>query len=391
MSMAGLAEFMDRHASRADVLETVRSIGQPGGRPPAECGPSSARIAGAARTRQFGEQMLAVLFWWCFVRCDDFRANRVVRRYAQWLDDQRQILVSHDDGARWDLLILAPGVPAPAGARVTPVPSAVRPGLAYSQSAEPNTIAAVALDEGERMRAMLARAGIDVDARAAVLAVTELAREGDFQLVIAPPPAEAPTGAAGPGGGAAASFFAPSPALAVTIDDEPRPVATAGVIGTDAAGRLLVTTARHVVDAAVAASAKIMVGGASATVVGSSHELTDSCVLAVACRGVPGAGTGGPLRRPPVLYMPATFAGAASGVKQTKIISFDMSVVSPTPYSGGRVYTDPDTIPGDSGAALVDSDDHIVGFAVGRTAFGAPLEFSTWSWAEQVLAAHGLG
>jgi hypothetical protein len=31
-----------------------------------------------------------------------------------------------------------------------------------------------------------------------------------------------------------------------------------------------------------------------------------------------------------------------------------------------------------------------VGFAVSRTAFGAPLEFSTWSWAGQVLAAHGL-
>jgi hypothetical protein len=386
--MAGLAEFMDRHASRAGDFETepVRSFARPGGRPPAECGPSSARIARAARTRRFGEQMLAALFWWCYVRSDDFPASRVVPRYAESLADQRQILVSHDDGARWDLLILAPGVPAPAGARVTPVPSAVRPGLAYSQSAEPDTIAAVALDEADRMGAMLARAGIDVDARAAVLAVTELAREGDFHLVIAPPPAEAPTG--GPG---AAPFCAPSPALAVTIDGEPRPVATAGVIGTDDAGRLLVTTARHVVDAAVAASAKIMVGGAPATIVGPSHELTDSCVLAVACQGVPGAGTAGPLHRPPVLYMPATFAGAASGAKQTRIISFDISVVSPTPFSGGRVYTDPDTIPGDSGAALVDSDDHIVGFAVGRTAFGAPLEFSTWSWAEQVLAAHGLG
>jgi hypothetical protein len=99
------------------------------------------------------------------------------------------------------------------------------------------------------------------------------------------------------------------------------------------------------------------------------------------------------LRRPPVLHRPAAFAGAASGPrpKRTMITSYDMSVISPTPHSGGRVYTDPDTIRGDSGAALIDEDDHIVGFAVARTAFGARPEFSTWSWAEQVVIAHGLG
>jgi len=147
-----------------------------------------------------------------------------------------------------------------------------------------------------------------------------------------------------------------------------------------------------VVTEALDRSLKLLVGGQPASVVTPPHELTDSCVLAVTCPTGPCHGGAGLLRRPPVLYRPAVFAGAASGprLRRTRIISCDMSVVSPTPHSGGRVYTDPDTIPGDSGAALIDEDDHVVGFAVGRTAFGAPVEFSTWSWAEQVLTAHGL-
>jgi hypothetical protein len=228
-----------------------------------------------------------------------------------------------------------------------------------------------------------------VNPRVAILAVAELASDGDFHLVVAPPPEETATAAVLSPGHRERSFLAPTPALPVTIDDDPRPVATAGVIAA-VDGGTLVTTARHVIEIAAARAAKIKVGGMPASVVGEPDQLTDSCVLAVGCPARPGVGAAGPLRRPPVLWMPAGFAGAASGQKQTRIISFDMSVVSPTPYSGGRVYTDPDTIPGDSGAALIDSDDHIVGFAVGRTAFGAPVEFSTWSWAEEVLSAHEL-
>ena len=216
---------------------------------------------------------------------------------------------------------------------------------------------------------------------------SELARHGDFRLVMAVPPEELPTGMAASCGG---TFRVPSSALPVTIDGESRPAATVGVIGTDGTGRPLITTARHVIEGAVVADAKILIGGAHATVVGESNELTDSCVLTAACTATVAVTAGGVLARPPVLYMPATYAGAASGPRQTRIIGFDMSIVSLTPFSGGRIYTDPDTIPGDSGAALVDSDEFIAGFAVGRTAFGAPVEFSTWSWARQVFAAHGL-
>jgi hypothetical protein len=382
--MAGISEFMDSYSGDGLYRGITRGSWRGrSGRLLADAGPNCDRIARAAPTARFGEQMLSSLFWWCYVRTDNFAEALEISGLREIKPGHRQIIASHAEGTRFDLLILAPEVRAPRGVTVTPDRS-------YARSRpSPRDLPSIALSESENMLAMLARAGIRVDARVAVIAVAELARYGDFRVVVAAPPEETPTGAAPQPGEPGHSFLAPASALPVTFDDEPRAVATAGVIATGDGG-LLVTTARHVIETAAARSAKIMVGGMPASVVGQPDLLTDSCVLAVGCAVRPGAGAAGPLRRPPVLYMPASFAGAASGPTQTKIISFDMSVVSPTPHSGGRVYTDPDTIPGDSGAALIDSDDHLVGFAVGRTAFGAPIEFSTWSWAEQVLTAHQL-
>jgi hypothetical protein len=126
------------------------------------------------------------------------------------------------------------------------------------------------------------------------------------------------------------------------------------------------------------------------TIVGSPSELTDSCLLDGARTAGRCVGHGGVLRSPPQLYTPATFVGAASGAKRTKITGVDLNIHSPTPYSGTRVYTEPDTIPRDSGSALVDADDCVVGFAVARTGLGAAVEYSSWSWASQVFTVHGL-
>jgi hypothetical protein len=373
--VAGISEFMDGYTGGDPIRTVTRGLRDRPGRRLAEAGPNCNRIARAAGTPQFAEQILSTLFWWCFVRTDN---------PAQRAPGGPQILAGHGQGTRFDLLVLSPTVRRPFAVRLD-----VNPHPFYAQGAI-RTLPDVALAEGETMQAMLRVAGVRVDARVAVLAVTELDRSGGFQVVLAPSPEQTRTGGGAGPGLPARPFVAPAAALPVTFDDDPRAVATAGVVAAGDDG-LLVTTARHVIETAAARSAKLAVGGMPATVVGQPDVLTDSCVLAVGGPIRPGAGAAGPLRRPPVLYLPATFAGAASGPTKTKIIAFDLGVVSPTPHSGGRVYTDPDTIPGDSGAALIDADDHIVGFAVDRTAFGAPVEFSSWSWAEQVLAAHGLG
>jgi len=237
---------------------------------------------------------------------------------------------------------------------------------------------------------MLAGAGIQVDQRTIIAAVSELAERAAFSLVVAAQPEETLTAGSSSARVAVPSFLAPSPALPVTIAGDPRPIATAGVIGADRSGRIVVTSAWHAVRPAVNSGQILVVGGAPVTMVGWPSELTDSCLFEGACAADCCVGHGGVLHRPPQLYTSATFAGAASGAKRTKITAHDQGIFSPTPYSGPRVYTEPDTIPRDSGAALIDADDHVVGFAVARTGLHAAVEYSSWSWADQVFSVHGL-
>jgi len=66
--MAGLAEFMDAHTT----------IGEAGGRSDrgqerlAESGSAYGRIARAADDPDRADQLLASLFWWCFVLTREF-------------------------------------------------------------------------------------------------------------------------------------------------------------------------------------------------------------------------------------------------------------------------------------------------------------------------------
>jgi len=70
--------------------------------------------------------------------------------------------------------------------------------------------------------------------------------------------------------------------------------------------------------------------------------------------------------------------------------AFDLSVIDPQVDEMSKVYTSADTAPGDSGAALINADDHIVGFAYRRSRYDAATQYSSWVWAEQVYMAHRL-
>lgn len=378
--MANLAEFMNDQlgAFPGPLLR--------------ESGPSSLQLYRAARNAQLTESVLASLFWWCFVRTGDFQHD--VLDYVPSLrgeartgpSPRREIIVSHAQGGRHDLLILAADAREPftihgvSGAGVFPgaQQGIIRPGLAE-----------VALDQAPRLHGRLTRAGINVDVRTVPLAITEVGREGTFGIVIAAEPQETPTGitrsdTAGP---VVRSFVAPTPALPVCRPGEQIPLATAGVIGTGQDGRVLAITARH----PVTDEPHFLVAGSTATI---NHEdvLTDTCLLALTCPAGtwPGTGRAGPLKITPALHQPATFHGATSGHRQTVIHSFDLSVVDPSPLLSSKIYTDADTMPGDSGTALIDSGDHIAGFAVSRTSYDSRVAFSSWSWADQVLTHHGL-
>jgi hypothetical protein len=388
--MPGLADYMDRQSAAGRGYASARGTfrgRQPGGSRLADSGPASRLIADAAPGVELAERVLASLFWWCKTQTAEFEADS--RGYGG-SPRQRQIIVNHADGTRHDLLLLAPSVPEPFAATVSG-PVYTRFSVAQGR---PQTISAVALAEGERLRGMLTRSGIASDAPTAVRAVGELAQAADFRLVVAQQPDEMATGelpAEAPTAVQAAvrSFAAPAPALAVTVSGDPRPLATVGVIGTDEGGRLLAVTAMHATAVAEAGTATILAGGQPAGIVGQ-NVLTDSCLLSVSCRASSATGRAGPLGFAPQEHRAATFEGAASGRKQTMIRGYDLSVLTASPYLSSKVYTDADTVPGDSGAALVDHEDHLVGFAVSRTTFDAPFSFSSWVWAWQVLSAHGL-
>lgn len=380
--MANLAEFMNDQldASPAPLLR--------------ESGPSSVRLYEATRNEQLTESVLASLFWWCYVRTGTFQDD--LRDYAPPLRDEarttpsprREIIVSHARGSRHDLLILTADTREPftiyhlSGAGIAPFVS-----QAY---VSPPGLAEVALEQAPRLHGRLTRAGVNVDVRTVPLAITEVAGAGTFGIVVAPEPQEVPTGitqSADPPRPTVRPFVAPAPALPVRRPGEPDPVATAGIIGMGHNGRVLAITARH----AVTDEPQFLVAESAARI---AHEdvLTDTCLLALSCPAGtwPGTGRAGPLKITPAEHRPATFHGATSGHKRTMIRGYDISVLDPSPYLSSKIYTDPDTMPGDSGAALIDSDDHIAGFAASRSSYGSPFSFAAWSWADQVLARHEL-
>jgi hypothetical protein len=79
-----------------------------------------------------------------------------------------------------------------------------------------------------------------------------------------------------------------------------------------------------------------------------------------------------------------------SGVKQVRVREWDPSIVDPSPDELIRVYTEPDTRVGDSGAALISQDDFIVGFARRITGRNAAIQYSSWTYALMVYMAHDL-
>jgi hypothetical protein len=96
--MADLAEFMDRYADRRPVRGESFPL--------SSVGPASRRIARAADTPERAEQVLASLFWWCYVRTRQF--ERDTGDISQ--EGRRHVVVSHGHETMHDLLILARGV-----------------------------------------------------------------------------------------------------------------------------------------------------------------------------------------------------------------------------------------------------------------------------------------
>lgn len=331
----------------------------------ARAGPSAARIAELCRSDVVAVPLMATMFWEACVA--DRRFDDALRRAGasdRALRDGQVLVVRHAGDTRHDLLVLDPGFahPQPRCARLTFLPS-----LDGTTGTTPSWRGRLGQGSDEPWASL--------DGGTAERAVAEVGAAGEFGVIVAPPPRVLLT-------------HSPSPAWGISIAVDGPAAATVGAAVVTQNGTVAVTTALH----AVKGATSIVVAGEPGRLV-SVHEPTDSCLIAVDVPRVDGVhrGGAGALRgMSPRQYDRAAFDGASSGAKATTVTAWDLSILAVQNYIGSKVYTTPDTVPGDSGAALIDSADQIIGFAVYRSAFGEPIEYSAWVWADQVFGAHAV-
>jgi len=138
---------------------------------------------------------------------------------------------------------------------------------------------------------------------------------------------------------------------------------------------------------------KVSINGLTGTVI-SAHNISDSCFVQLDATEVQITGIlkdNGPLigstpRDCEVCY----FTNKEEEKVKTNVIGWSVDLLNVEPYNQLKVLTNPCTNPGDSGSALIDSDDHVLGFSFYRTEINAPKEFSAWIWAASVFQVHNL-
>jgi hypothetical protein len=86
-----------------------------------------------------------------------------------------------------------------------------------------------------------------------------------------------------------------------------------------------------------------------------------------------------------------SFEGAGTGARvSTRVKSHDAGILRKRSTIQLKVQTPADTNTGDSGSALVDHDDRVIGFGFERTAPGDFPELTDWIWAANALDSLGL-
>lgn len=328
------------------------------------CGPAAQGMHEAINHEAYTMPFLATLFWRCYLESTAFKLTmHMLKASRAAMRDREAYVVRHgQNGSRYDLVLLDPDFvhDEPVARQVKPSRVDIRDGwrkVTRSGSGQWETPWGP-LDLG------WAPDGVD-----------ELSRVHEVGVILAPKPTMQYTGA-------------PSPAWEITSDLDK--VGTAGAVATDAEGRIGVTAALHT----VARASEIRVDGRQGTVTGKD-EVTESAFVDIPNLKPPSGrmGLSGPLTRvAPAERIEVGFHGVASGKRDTTLVAWHPTILTPeSSLRNNKCLTTPDTEAGDSGAALIDSDDHILGFASYRTVPGAVTEFSAWVWGHHVFRNLGLG
>jgi hypothetical protein len=337
--MADLASFVESKTDTDNGLDLENA------------GPMSVRLASVLGNGEKARALIATAFWECFIHSPAlFRTAQQLFVGISELLMSEKIVVYRPNCNRFDLLCFAPSYEYKDGTsvRVDPTPDELLQGW--------NT-----LYSGQRLD------NWNLVARGPMLAVEALGQGSPFAIVaIAPPPTQ-PT-------------KPPDPCCEVVAGSAS---STVGIVAKDKSGRQGVTAAYHAVGSATTAK----VDGKVGTKV-SEHIISDSCFLEM--NSLPATGTRGS-KGPMKTILPrgnqlAEFDGHTSKLTDATITGWSLELPNTTLRNQSRVYTTKVTDPGDSGSALITKDDdYIVGFAFERSAYGSPIDFSSWIWADLVF------
>jgi hypothetical protein len=327
-----------------------------------QSGRATRLLAEQIRGGENPEPILAGIYWLTAIRTKPFvgflRKNHIEPAFANL------ILVIHAQGTRFDLLVLSPDYEG----EPTEIPMGVPRRAVMNEF----------INQDPRRNAFrtLSRKYPWIDWDTMRNSLAEVSREGNFGAVLASEPETIPTGV-------------PVPSVPVFEDaHQVSSISTLGLV-VEKDDNLLATTARHAVidipDSIYIEREKVHLR--------IDDPVTDSCLLCL----------GGELPPPKLLQnrgvlhtvMPSYgsagyFYRCNAGKVSTVIQGADLSILEPQQDFASKVYTKPDTIPGDSGVALLDSEDRVICFAARRTGFKVSIVNSQWIYAEQALEALGV-
>ncbi len=346
-------------------------LGFTGGADLSKAGTNCRRITDAVGDTTSSTSLIATIFWQAFINSPAYYSTlqRTGGITSRAINDGQRFVLRHGVARlpRYDLVIFDPGFsqPAPSAIRKVTAPS---PELREGWNAFIDSI-------GHPPRSSVERA-ISSYGREAVI---EAIKVQEFGLMVSAPLPRQYTA------------LLPAPALGVAHRIEPS-ICTIGVIAKDANGREGATTALHSLDPN---NNNVFVKSLPGVIKPQDKDtITDSCFIEIpgvlASHLPPSRYLSGPLRGvPPATNAQVSFERENVGSINTQVVGWSLDIpLAVAPWKQLEVWTDPITIPSDSGTALIDSNDYVVGFAYYTT--GADSGYSVWIWAESVFDAHTL-
>jgi hypothetical protein len=335
-------------------------------------GSATAEVGAATQSELYASPLIATVLWRAFIEGDGFEQLREEFPDAPAVDAVRDMfIVRHPidaDEPRHDLMLLVAADVERRGVRFQPDPQVLEAGW-------------------ERMRGELEEESAHGAPALAVFArspqaLLEAANVQPLGVLIARAPEMI-------------SNSVPSPAIDVRCPASPEEFSSVGLLVEEVEGNAVgVTVALHALETAgcAAEGAAVSIGGRDG-LVRSTDAITDSAFVAlddldgIATTQVVGVLSGA---SPRISRTPSRFEGLGSGSQSTHITGWSPEIPVITRRMQLRVTTDPDTVPGDSGAALIDGDENVLGFAFERTGYNEFPPFASWIWADSVMRAHNL-